>query len=112
MTRFHVTKSLKDYRITLYRVSMAAKWTLDLEQEWDNRGSAECEELRRALEKGQGARNHETCLEILKGSSDKLVKLAKVVQTEAEDRSGEELSKLNAEVLLNKSCLQSMAQMH
>jgi hypothetical protein len=38
MARFDGTKSLEDFRITLERVAMAAKWAADQKKEWEERG--------------------------------------------------------------------------
>ncbi len=42
MALFNVTKSLKDYRVTLKRVTMAAKWTSDQNQGWKSKETDAC----------------------------------------------------------------------
>jgi hypothetical protein len=58
---FSVTKRFEDYRITLERVTMAAKWTADQRQGWDDRGMPACEDtLKMADEVLDRAREEET----------------------------------------------------
>jgi hypothetical protein len=40
IARFHMTKTLEDYRVTLDRVAMAAKWNSNLKYVWECKGSA------------------------------------------------------------------------
>jgi hypothetical protein len=56
-----VTKSLQDFRITLERVAMAAKWTTtDQKKEVDGGGGATCEgSLKLADQALNGAREQE-----------------------------------------------------
>jgi hypothetical protein len=66
---------------------------------------------RRGIGKGQSARGCRTRLKILKDGRDKLVNLADTMHEEAEDKTHEELIKLNEEILYNKGNIQNMAQM-
>jgi hypothetical protein len=114
MARFNMNKSLEDYRITLYRVSMAARWTQEWKQGWEDRGTAACEELMKQAdqtpEKAKHPETEEARLKIIENGKDKLVDLTEVVQTEAEDNSRKKFSELNSEELFNRSCVLNMTQ--
>ncbi len=64
-----------------------------------------------ALEKARVQEATETRPKILKDGRDKLVNLADTMHEEAEDKTHEELIKLNEEILYNKGNIQNMAQM-
>jgi hypothetical protein len=46
MARFSMTKNLEDFRVTLDRMSMAAKWNESLKYAWECKGAAACKELK------------------------------------------------------------------
>jgi hypothetical protein len=61
--------------------------------------------------KGLGNRRPpKTRLKILEDGRDKLVSLADALHAEIEEKTGEELIKLNEEILYNKGYIQNMAQ--
>jgi hypothetical protein len=76
-------------------------------QGWENEGAAACEELMKqedqAFLKAKDQETAATHLKILKDGRGKLVNLAELIQTKAEDKSREKLGELNSEVLFNKS---------
>jgi hypothetical protein len=115
IARFDLEKSLKDYKVTLERIAMAAKWNNDTISAWQQKGQDACEDLlkeaEKALKKAKEREATETMLKIMEARRDKLVVLADAVQDEAEERSRDELIDLGKEFLHNIENMLSMAKM-
>jgi hypothetical protein len=101
-----MTKSMEDYKVTLDRVAIAAKWDENLMFARMCKGSAACSEVLKevdeALEKVREQEAAETRLKIMEGVRDKLSNLADTVHEEAEDKTHEELIELSEEIFLQQ----------
>jgi hypothetical protein len=77
MARFNMTKSMKDYKVTVDRLAMAAKWDENLKFAWQCKGSAACSELLRetdeALEKAREQEAAKMRFKIMEDGRDKLI---------------------------------------
>jgi hypothetical protein len=115
MARFNMTKSMENYKITLDRAAMAAKWDTNLKFAWVCKGSAACGELlKEADEASEKAREQGAAkmrLKTIEDGKDKLFNLADTVYKEAEDKTQEEFIELGEEVLYNKGNILNIAQM-
>jgi hypothetical protein len=106
---FDLTKNLEDFRVTLERIAMAAKWNDDLKSLWQQKGKDSCgyllKEADRAPERARKQEAAGTSLKITVDGRDKLIILADAVQDEAEERSRDELIELGNEVCRKKKTL-------
>jgi hypothetical protein len=67
--RFDLDESLEDYKVTLERIAMAAKWNNDTRSAWQQKGKEACGDLLKeavkALKKAKERKAAETRLRIL-----------------------------------------------
>jgi hypothetical protein len=98
IARFDLTKNLEDFKVTLERIAMAAKWNDDLKSLWQQKGKVSCgyllKEADRAPERARKQEAAGTRLKIMVNRRDKLIILADAVQDEAKERSRDELIEL------------------
>jgi hypothetical protein len=115
IAKLDLEKSLEDYKVTLERIAMAAKWDEDMVSAWRKKGWSMCGTLIReadaALRKAKDKEAAETRLRIMEAGWDKLIDLAESVQDETEERSRGELVDLENKVAYNKDNVISMAHM-
>jgi hypothetical protein len=87
MAQFNMTKSLEDYKITLQRVAMAAKWTSDWKKGMGRQSDCPLKNSLKladhALDKAKEQEIPETRLKILESGRDELVNIAEAVHNEA-----------------------------
>jgi hypothetical protein len=84
-----MTKSLEDFRVSLDRVAMAAKWVENLKHAWECKGTAACRALLKEaddpLERALEQEATETRLKKLEDGRNKLMNLADTMHLEIKD---------------------------
>ncbi len=89
-------------------MTMAAKWEEARKLRWECKGTAECQEPLKEEDKALEQETAKMRLKILESRWNKLVNIAETMQSEVENKMGEELSELNEEVPYS-NCVQIMA---
>ncbi len=90
---------------------MAVKWPWIRRKDGKTGDLLHVRQADQALERARKQETAEMCLKILESSWDKLQNIAKAMQAETEDKSGEESTELNEEVLtVQKDLCLEMAQ--
>ncbi len=90
MSQFDLENCMEDFRVTLERTRMAAKWNEATLNEWREKGRAACggvlEEATTALEKAEAREAEEVRVQLMETTQDELVILASEVGDRTEDK--------------------------